>query len=130
MKQQERQQAKKEAFIEALEKSLGVIAPACRAIGIARRTYYNWLKDDPAFAAAVDAILNDTGDFVEGKLLQLINEGDTAAIIFYCKTKLKSRGYSERQTFDVQGIPPTTLVVSNQEIADKISNAEKYGIEE
>jgi len=36
-------------------------------------------------------------DFIESKLIKLINEGDTAATIFAAKTQLKDRGYIERQ---------------------------------
>ena len=36
-------------------------------------------------------------DFVESKLMKLVEQGDTAATIFSAKTLLKKRGYVERQ---------------------------------
>lgn len=83
---------KKKAFIEALPKSLGIIEPAMRAAGIgSRRTVYRWKDADEAFEEAEA----EAGDFVETQLLKLIREGNPTAIIFYCKTKLRSRGYHE-----------------------------------
>jgi hypothetical protein len=40
-------------------------------------------------------LIEEIGDKVEGMLMRKIMEGDTAAIMFYCKTKLKHRGYQE-----------------------------------
>ena len=35
----------KKKTLEALEKSLGVVTSACKNVGIARSTFYEWLKD-------------------------------------------------------------------------------------
>jgi len=87
----------KKAIIEALEKSLGVVTTACKNVGIGRTQFYNWLKDDKAFAKEVDEIKNIALDFAESQLHRQIGEGSTAATIFYLKTKGKQRGYVERQ---------------------------------
>lgn len=76
-----------------LANSLGIITSACKKTGINRSTYYDWRNKDLAFAADCNLIIEDTGDFVESQLLQKIGEGDTTAIIFYCKTKMRKRGY-------------------------------------
>lgn len=34
-------------------------------------------------------------DFVEYMLLELIKDGESSAIIFYCSTKMKDRGYKK-----------------------------------
>ena len=36
----------KRATVEALEKALGVVSVACRAVGISRDTHYRWLRED------------------------------------------------------------------------------------
>lgn len=88
---------KKRAFLEALKKSLGVITPAMKVAGIASyQTIRTWREKDPKFASAFDEAKFVADDFVEHKLFEQIMAGDTTAIIFYCKTKMKHRGFSER----------------------------------
>lgn len=86
----------KKAIIEALEQSLGVVTSACKKVGIGRTTYYQWLKDDDAFAEKVNDIQDVAIDFAESQLHKQIKDGSTAATIFYLKTKGKKRGYVER----------------------------------
>ena len=87
---------KKKLFLEALSNGLGIIETALRAVGIPRNTYVNWRKSDPEFDQQCADIMESQVDFVEGKLLQRINEGDTTAMIFYLKTKGKNRGWTEK----------------------------------
>ncbi len=87
---------KKEKFLEALAHGYGIIATACEAIGIGRSTYYRWYNADPDFRERVDEVTETQVDFVESKLMQAINAGDTTATIFYLKTKGKKRGYNEK----------------------------------
>lgn len=88
---------KKKKLLQCLEKTLGIIASACRNAGIARATFYNWLNSDQEFKVKVDDILEKQKDVVESAILHKISEGDTAMIIFYAKTKMKDRGYCETQ---------------------------------
>lgn len=87
---------KKAKFPEVLKESLGIVSHACVKLKIGRPTYYKWCKEDPEFNALCDEVQEYTMDFVEGKLLELIEEKHPAAIIFYAKTKGKNRGYVER----------------------------------
>jgi len=86
----------KKAMIAALEKSLGIVTSACKIVGISRNTFYNYCKDDKIFKAKVDDIENIALDFAESKLHNMIASENTAAVIFYLKTKGKKRGYIER----------------------------------
>lgn len=92
---------KKEAMLEALERSLGIVTTACNAVGINRSTHYDWLKKDSDYADKVKAIEGRTLDFAESHLHKLIKEGNPAATIFFLKTKGKGRGYVERQEIEV-----------------------------
>ncbi len=59
---------KKEAMIEALEKSLGIVSTAVKMAGISRGTHYNWLKEDTDYKKAVDSIQDGVLDFAESHL--------------------------------------------------------------
>lgn len=94
-------QLKKEALIKAMEANLGNVSHSCKAVGVTRKTYYQYMKE-PDFKEAIDAINANTGDWVESQLFKLISGfGDDApcktSIIFYLKTRCKDRGYVERQ---------------------------------
>lgn len=91
---------KKRAMLDALEKSLGVVTSAAKTIGIERTTHYKWLNSDPEYKAAVEEIENIALDFAESQLHKQIADKDTAATIFYLKTKGKKRGYIEKQEID------------------------------
>ena len=88
--------ARKQAMLEALTLSFGVVAHAAKQVGINRTTHYLWMEEDAEYKAAVADLKEYKKDFIESKLIKLINEGDTAATIFAAKTQLKDRGYIER----------------------------------
>ena len=84
----------KKLMLEALEKSLGIVTSACKAVGISRQTHYKYMNSDAEYAAKVNELTEVQLDFVESKLIERINKGDTVAIIFYLNNKGKSRGYN------------------------------------
>ena len=92
---------KKEALLNALEKSLGVVTIACKTADIPRSTYYKWLKDDEDFKKKVKEIENVALDFAESQLHKQISDNSTAATIFFLKTKGKTRGYTEKSELDI-----------------------------
>ena len=87
----------KEAFIEAYNKSFGNITSACKMVGISRQTYYDWRKNDEEFLRLTDDVFESLLDMAETMLLKKIREGATAELLFFLKTRGKSRGYVERQ---------------------------------
>ncbi len=104
---------KKEALLQALEKSLGVVTTACKQLDISRATYYRWLSEDEDFSKSAKDIQNVALDFVESKLFEQIQESSTAATIFYLKTKGKKRGYVERSELDLtSGEEPVKINVN------------------
>lgn len=94
---------RKKAMLEALEKSLGIVAPACVVAGVGRSTFYEWMDKDPEFRAAVGGMQDIALDFAESKLMKRIKDEDTASIIFFLKCRAKNRGYVERQEIEHSG---------------------------
>ena len=91
-------------FLEVLEKNMGLITPACKKFGdMSRSTHYKWLKEFDGYQERVEQIENANIDFAEGKLMEQMNEGNIAAILFFLKCKAKSRGYVERQEIKHSG---------------------------
>jgi hypothetical protein len=90
---------RKKAMLAALERTLGVVTTAAKQANIERTTHYVWMKEDEEYKSAVESIEDIALDFAESKLHSLIQNDDTAATIFYMKTKGKRRGYVERQEF-------------------------------
>jgi|TARA_R100001480_G_scaffold45791_1_gene59073 hypothetical protein len=112
---------KKESMLKALEKSLGVVTVACRKTDIPRSTFYKWLNEDEDFAVKVREIENIALDFAESQLHEQIGNANTAATIFYLKTKGKKRGYIERQEITgADGMPNNFQI----EIIDKTEDTD------
>jgi transposase-like protein len=104
---------RKQAMLAALEKSLGVVTTAARQVGIERTTHYVWMKEDEDYKRAVESLEDVALDFAESKLHSLIQNEDTAATIFYLKTKGKKRGYIERQEITGNEGAPVIHIAGN-----------------
>lgn len=91
----------KNALLQALKGSLGIVTAACDEAGVSRATYYRWLADDPQFKAAAEDVAEVALDFAEHALHKQIKDGVPASTIFYLKTKGKARGYVERSEVEV-----------------------------
>lgn len=97
-------------FIKELKDNRGIVGAACRSLGISRTTYYRWKKKHPDFAEAAETEISAQVDFVEERLLDLIETGETAAIIFYMKTKGRDRGYGEKYVPEVEHEEPVRKI--------------------
>ena len=91
----------RDKFLTILTKQAGNVAGACRAMHINRRTYYNWMDKHEDFKAIVEDITESLIDDAESQLQKLIKDGSVPAILFYLKTRAKSRGYVERSETDI-----------------------------
>jgi hypothetical protein len=87
---------KKRDFLTAYKNTMGNISISCEKVGISRRTYYDYIKNDPDFVEQVEDLNERNLDFAESQLLKQIKDDNTTSLIFYLKTKGKGRGYIER----------------------------------
>ena len=95
-------------FLEALERSLGVVTTAAKSCNIERRTHYRWLEEDTDYADAVKDIQESAIVFAESSLHQQIKDKVPSSTIFYLKTKGKNRGYVEKQQIEINEPKPFT----------------------
>ena len=115
----------KKKLLDALEKSLGIVTPACKEVGVSRETFYRYYKEDPEFKKSVDDINEVTLDFAENQLLKKIKEGSERSILFYMKYKARKRGYTDSLdiTSDGKSITEIKLIqVKNREENDETGN--------
>jgi hypothetical protein len=87
----------KQDLIQAYKSTMGNVSLAVEKVGLSRTTFYNYINDDAEFRNACKDIDERNLDFAESQLLKQIREDNTTSLIFYLKTKGKSRGYVERQ---------------------------------
>ena len=89
---------KKEAMLSALIDCHCIVTDASLKADVSRKSHYEWLLNDPEYKKAVEELQETAIDYVEGKLFKLIDGENPTGILFYLKTKGKSRGYSETET--------------------------------
>lgn len=95
----EERKQKKAEFLEAFEESKGMTTTSCMRVGLTKDTVIAWRKKDKKFDDAITAIQEKNKEWVEGKLMTLVERGNTAAIMFYLKCKC---GYQEKQKIEVE----------------------------
>lgn len=113
----------KKAMLNALEKSMGVVATACKSVGLSRNSHYRWMHEDADYKREVDGLVDLALDFAESKLHEQILGNNIAAIIFFLKTKGKVRGYVERQEVRVEQDKPDLSGYSTDQLLDLINDA-------
>ena len=122
---------KEKDLLAAIEDSNGFVTT------IAARLHCSWHAADNAIkasAAAMQAIKDEeekTLDFVEGKAITKINEGDGAMIRFYLATKGKKRGftYDEKLEADESAEDNNINVICDTPDAEPVDPATAEGDE-
>lgn len=115
-------QKDKEKLLNSLKECSGIVTFACEKVGLSRQTFYRWYREDAEFKERADAINELQIDIAEASLLKKIQKGDTTAIIFYLKTKGKSRGYTERKEI----VAPDGVQVTSKDFdVSKLSDEER-----
>jgi len=101
----------KEVVIAALEKAYGNKTVAAKSLQTSRNSLDIWIKSYKITQDEIQTYRDLALDIAEYKLIQAINEGRTAELIFFLKTQGKSRGYVERQEVENSGGQKVTVEV-------------------
>lgn len=109
----------KKLFLEALEESRGMITTSAAAVGTTRETIDNWRKADPEFDKAINTIKERQKEWVQGKLMTLIENGSTAAILFFLKTQC---GWRETQKLEVEQVNDIDINAAIKEIREQLKD--------
>ena len=99
-----------EQVIDAIEQSRGFASKAADLLGVSRSTFYRYLDKYATAKQALEDTREKRHDYVENKLMQLIDSGNVAATLFYLKTQCKARGYVERQEISGKDGGPVIVV--------------------
>jgi Homeodomain-like domain len=74
---------------------------ALKMLCISKRELDRWITEDMDFAELIKEIQWHKANFFEQSLVQLVKEGNTAAILFANKTVNRDRGYGTHSSVDV-----------------------------
>ena len=85
---------KEKELLAAIEGCRGIISTVAARLHVGWHTVERAINDSEKAREAMSDEEETTLDFVEGKAIQRINEGDGAMIRFYLATKGKKRGYT------------------------------------
>ena len=111
---------KEKDLLAAIEDSNGFVTTIAARLHCSWHAADNAIKASPAALQAIKDEEEKTLDFVEGKAIKKINEGDGAMIRFYLATKGKKRGY----TYDEKMEADETAEDSNINIVCDTPDAE------
>jgi hypothetical protein len=90
----------KAKLLVALEKSMGIVTPACKEVGVSRESFYRYYREDAEFKKKVDELEDFQLDFVENQLFNKIKQGSEKSIMFYMRYKGRKRGYKDSLDID------------------------------
>ena len=122
---------KEKDLLAAIEDSNGFVTTIAARLHCSWHAADNAIKASPAAIQAIKDEEEKTLDFVEGKAITKINEGDGAMIRFYLATKGKKRGYTydEKLEADETAEDNNVNVICDGEDAEPVDPATAEGDE-
>jgi len=97
---------------EAIKNTSGFISVIAKKLGVDWHTVDKRIKKSEELQLALLEETETRIDFAESKLNSNINAGKETSIIFFLKTRAKSRGYIEKQELQVDSHNETKVSVS------------------
>lgn len=130
---------RKEQFLKAGFDCRGNVSRCSDVVGINRRTFQRWMKDDTEFEARWNEVNESYLDWVveqanvliegepvkddDGKIITYKRWPDSTVILATLRSRGKNRGYSERHEIGIE--PPITFVHDSEAVAELIAHAKK-----
>ena len=111
---------KEKDLLAAIEGCRGIISTVAARLHVGWHTAERAINDSEKAREAMSDEEETTLDFVEGKAIQRINDGDGAMIRFYLATKGKKRGYSYEERIEDDGTEddePLQVICDGEEVA-------------
>ena len=91
---------KEKELLAAIEGCRGIISTVASRLHVGWHTAERAINDSEKAREAMSDEEETTLDFVEGKAIQRINDGDGAMIRFYLATKGKKRGFTYEEKLE------------------------------
>lgn len=122
---------KKKDVLDAIADSYGIVSTVAAKLHCNWHTADEYIKKWPETLQALNDEEESKLDFVEGKAIKKINEGDGAMIRFYLATKGKKRGftYDEKLEADESAEDNNINVICDTPDAEPIDPATAEGDE-
>lgn len=94
-------QQTRDLVIEAMRVT-GALGPACREVGVSRKTAYRWMSDDPAFREAIEDAREDALDNIEASLIRRGISGASDIAAFFILKRWRPE-YRDTHKLDISG---------------------------
>lgn len=85
-------------FLDLYLKNNCIISKTCKALNIARITYYRWIKNNTDFLIEVRQAQESIIDRIEDIVIEKALAGDYKFIKLFLESKAKNRGYTKKIT--------------------------------
>lgn len=118
---------KEKELLAAIEGCRGIISTVAARLHVGWHTAERAINDSEKAREAMSDEEETTLDFVEGKAIQRINDGDGTMIRFYLATKGKKRGYTYDERIEDDGTEddePLQVICDGEEVDPQPIDAE------
>jgi hypothetical protein len=88
-------------LMDTIEECYGIQIEVAKKLDVTRLTVSNWIAKDPKLQVAVKLARESLYDVVESKLLQNIKDGKETSMIWFMKTQMRNRGYTDKAELDI-----------------------------
>jgi len=99
-------------FLKHYRNSLLNFSESAQKVGKHRSTIYNWLDKFDTYKKEFEDVKEALFDEIEALILKKALSGDRVMLIFFLKTKMKDRGYTESHTLRPEDVPPLKIEFS------------------